>query len=114
MIKNIIILFTILVIIIAPILSCTSTSEEDPTGRLAGTWNVTTAPTTGTDHNGGSFNVTYVGELSMFDSILYLYSGNGTLGGQSFYIVVNEAVPEMFGYTFSWILEGIRIPTWLI
>jgi len=100
MIKNILIPFTILVIIIALILSCAS-KEEDPAGRLAGTWNVTTVKLTGTDHNGGSFNITYDGEFQIADYMIYLYSGNGTLGGQSFYIVVNEMVPAIGGYTFG-------------
>jgi hypothetical protein len=98
MIKNILIPFTILIIIIALILSCTS--EEDPAGRLAGSWNVTTDPTTGIDHNGGSFNITYEGSFTMLDYWIYVYSGDGTLGGQSFYILVNESVPAIVGSNF--------------
>ena len=100
MLNKILILLTILVITLALILSCSSDSEN-PAGRLAGTWTITTTPTSGTNHGSGSFNITYDGELELLGSIFYLYSGNGTLGGQSFYIVVNEIVPAMFDWTFG-------------
>jgi hypothetical protein len=100
MIKKVLILLTILAIIFVLILSCSSDSEN-PAGRLAGTWTITTTPTSGTNHGSGSFDITYDGELELFGSIFYLYSGNGTLGGQSFYIIVNEIVPAIAGLTFG-------------
>lgn len=97
--KKILISFSILVITLVLVLSCAS--EEDPAGRLAGTWTITTTPTSGTDHGSGSFDITYDGELELFGSTFYLYSGNGTLDGQSFYVIANEIVPAFAGISFG-------------
>jgi hypothetical protein len=79
------------------LLSCSN--SDNPAGRLEGTWTVTTTPGSGPNYD-GTFEITYVQDLPLGNITLYLYQGTGTLGGQSFYIVVNESVPAFMGYNF--------------
>ena len=90
--KRILLLGLVLAVSLLGLSSCNTGSGG---GALAGTWTVDSTEVTGGSRvlGDGSFNITYVGEVT-FLFIFELYTGTGTIGGQA-YSVDLAYVPDL-------------------
>jgi hypothetical protein len=88
MIKKILIPMVILAVVAVSFLSCDTSGSGGP--QLAGTWNISTTPTSGSDFGDGSCTVTFFTTITFMDQTVHIYSGTGTLNGDTWDVSIGE------------------------